>query len=186
MSRLGYSVLQFIQRVKRRPSDGSDPNLLEHLERIARESWDGAFVALHAPMAPETWEAQAIMPGAQAESQSVPLKFPQPIEVLGMMPTIVSMTPAAGQIATNDDVLLSIVTNRKTILSASETSASVTGGAADEGFVTASAYSVSLPRLVGKRFRDPQPSIAFKWRWKQGGGIFPDHFVAVAVFARFI
>lgn len=179
---LAIAVRQFVERVKRQPSDGSDPALLAYLDRAARRSLDGFFGVLSAPVAPEEREAFATLLSTDPETNRIPLTFPRPIEILGYYPSLV-VTGAAGVVPTLDDLLVSIDFNLEEYQGASQ---GLTSSAANNTFTTLGSWKILTPRLVCKKIEVPKPDLGFTFRWKQPVGTYRDVIIGMAVFARYI
>jgi hypothetical protein len=194
MSVLGNLVISFVEKAKLSPVEASDPGVLAKLERVAREAFEGAFVALHAPIAPETYEAQGLLLASVDQSGSVPIAFERPVEIVGFRPSVSPRTPEASApptIAqpTLEDILVSVNINKKTQVTTSQQAAVLTTAGTTEQFVTLASIGVQVPRLVGFKLRFPQPQIDFIFRWKAGANAWDDAadtLVSVAVYARFL
>lgn len=181
---LSYSVLRFIDRVRRKPVLGTDPDELKALEGSALNSFDGAFVALHAPMAPDTYEARGMLLSGSAESDLLSMRFPSRVQIVGMLPTIVPYG-AQGRRPTLDDIDVSMSSfSGKTNLTSATGITTPAGGGKDGTFVTLSGMSVQAPRLHGIRLDAPTPEVHWKFRWKLGPGTYQDAIVTMLVFAR--
>jgi hypothetical protein len=185
MGSLAYTVLDFIDRLRKQPDAATDPRLLARLERFARESWDGAFVALHAPMAPLTWEARALLPSASPETNRIPLRFPRPVEILGFFPTVIDTDAATGVSHTLNTLDVSLDINATDRVTSGEGVSTAAGGTAGT-FVTLAALGIQAPRLVGLKLRNSNPDMGFVFRSKRGSGVFNSALVTVATFARYI
>lgn len=184
---LAYETLRFINRVRRQPSDGSDPNLLARLEKVAKQSWEG-IVALHAPASPMTWETRMIMRGAVQTSNRTPFTFPRPIEIVGFYPTIIVLATGGAVYPTTDVIQVSIDTDNQNYLTSGEGVSTNAGGNVGP-YVTLSAVSVQVPRILGYKLDNPKPSIGFTYRWAldvSAGAIYRDCIIATAMYARYL
>ena len=186
MSDLSYEVLRLLDAAERDPNVIHDRNMVDRIRRMARRSFDGAFVALQAPLAPESWEALALLPGAKDESPTTLLEFPEPIEVVGFYMAIrPAAAPQVGQFfPTTDDVQVSIQIDRK--VSIATLNDSRTNNTGTTPYVTAGAMSVLAPRMIGLCIDTPKPAIGFKFRWKAGPDVWPDCICTATVFARYL
>jgi len=186
-----YLVLRFVDRVRKQPSDGSDPRLLNQLEREAQESFDGSFVALSAPASPMSWESVSILRGSSLTGPRVPFRFPRPVEICGFMPTILPILPATGgaTIPTTDSIACAIDTDNQNYLTAGD-GISTNAGSTAGPYVTLTSLSVQVPRVLGYKLRNPTPDIGFTFRWKIDPGltpfIFRDVIISMAIYARYI
>lgn len=145
------------------------------------------YTALQTPMVPLTWETFGTLESGQAESPILPIRFPKPVQILAIRPTIrpLSFAPAPPLVVpTLDDVLLSINIDREKQLTAQQQPGTTT--AAGSSFVTAGSLSIGLPRLLAQEVTSPTPQLDFQFRWRQGTGVFIDCTVSVAVFARYL
>lgn len=180
---LAYDVLSYIQRARRAPVDASDPRVLEALERAARRSFDGAWVARQQPIAPLTWEVQAPLLGANPETARVALEFPRPVELVGLAATV-EVTAAGGTVPTLDNIAVAIdLNNQERITSAQGITAGA--GGVNGTFVTLSSMT-NDKRLLGLKCDVAKPNVGFSFRWKRGAGVFQNSLITVAVFARYL
>jgi hypothetical protein len=187
---LGYEVLRFVDRVRRAPADASDPRLLARLEKYAKEAFEG-IVALHAPASPMTWETVSILRGASTAGPRQPFRFPRPVEIVGFFPTVIPILPASGgaTVPTTDSIAVQIDTDNQNYITSGDGISTNAGGTAGP-FVTLSALSVQVPRVLGYKLRNPTPDIGFTFRWKidpgAAPGIFRDVIIGMAIFARYL
>lgn len=185
MSGLAFELLRALDKQKRDPTS-LDRTTLDRLEKMARRSYDGAYVALQAPMAPETWEVVTDLPKAKEESGLAPLEFPRPVEIVGFYASIVPAAPLlvpVDPIPGLNDVLVSIQVDRKE--QKTTRTDQRTGSASTDNWVTLGAMVVQPLRLLALCIGTPKPWIGFKFRWKQGANIFPDSIVSIACYARY-
>lgn len=180
---LGYTVLDFIQRVRAQPADATDSRLLGRLESMAKQAFSGAFVALMAPLARDTREVRVILPGAAVvptNRQSV--IFPQPIEILGFNPIVTAAGAGTAPDVANIDCAIDI--NNEQQLQAADGVTTVAGGAAAQ-FISLPNFSILTPRMMGLRVESPKPDVGFQFRWKRTIGGAADAFVCVGIFYRY-
>jgi len=192
---LSYEVLRFVDRAMKRPADASDPRLLARLEAYARDAWEG-IVALHAPASPMTWEVVTVLRGAVQLSNRIPFRFPRPVEIVGFFPTIIPLaTPSTSGILTptTDTIAVSMDTDNQNYLTSGDGISTPAGGSAGP-FVTLSAMSVQVPRIVCYKLRNPTPDIGFTYRWKldidSGVGtpkaVYKDTLISLTMYARYL
>lgn len=191
MSHLQHDVAAFIRQTER---DGGipKPGALEWLKGCAARAFDGCFAALHAPMAPYTWEVAIDLPGLEANSSpEIGSEFKGPVEVLGFFPSLVDVNPAADAAfakATLDDVLVKVDVNQQDRF----TNRNGIGSVVDQagGFVTLGSLAVQTPRLVAIRMRVASPVMTFSFRWKVPpvGGVkrYRDTRVSIAEYCRYL
>jgi len=183
---LNFEILRYIQRVRRQPTDGSDPALLDKLEQLALSDLSGSHVALSAPFANETWESKVDLLKTDEQSQVGSLDFTEPVLVLGFFPIVVPkvLPVAGGAVAgTLDDLEVSVTVDKQERYTTQQTPQTV--NAAEGQFVTASSLStLNALRLVGIKVTSPTPKFQFVWRWKQGSGVIVDSICTMAVFHR--
>lgn len=147
------------------------------------------IAALHAPVAPLTWEIQAELPDQQQQTGRIPLDFRGPLEIVGLHPTVIATTAAANLRDPNPDDLLALIdiNNEERLTNRLEQ-----GGAAGPGssFVSLSALGVLLPRLLRKRITNARPNVAIQFRWKRavvvGMPYYQDAIVSVAFMVRYL
>jgi len=188
-SQLAANVLEFCDLLASRYPDVR-PKILDAMVRRAKQAWEGAFAAMHAPIAIRTWETEILLPGGAIESGISPLEFPQAVEIVGFYPTIVPVSylpQGALVIPTTDDLVVQIAydSERRLTKRAQADLLPTTTGTANE-FVTASSVSVLAPRLFGLRIESTNPQLDITWRWKQGVGVFVDSICSMAAFCRYI
>jgi len=185
---LGYEVLRFVDRAYSDPASATDPRLLDRLAKYAREAFEG-IVALHAPASPMTWETTVLMTGAVQTTARAAFRFPRPVEIVGFFPTVVPILPAAGGVTvpTTDSIAVQIDTDNQNYITSGDGISTNAGGSAGP-FVTLSALSVSVPRVLGYKLRNPTPDIGFTYRWKLDVSTltFRNSLVSMAIFARYL
>jgi hypothetical protein len=180
-----YAVLQFVNRVRRAPADGSDPRLLGRLEALALAAFDGALVALHAPIADRTWEVRGMLLSAQAGPGSrIPIQFPEPIEIVGMNPIVV--TTGAGPLlhATPDDIDVAIDVNQASYQTSGEGVTSPANANPTGQFISLSHLSIQTPRLWMWRLNAARPEVGFTLRWKRGANVYEPAMVCIGIYGR--
>lgn len=182
-------VLDFVNAVKRRPAVGSDPSELDKLEMAALTSFQGAFGALHAPIAPMTWEARTQFLSSQTNSERIQLDIPFPCMIVGTFPSVEPIGAAGGlTVPTTTSVDISLDLNvHEYMTQVQGTTTPTIGGALqrDGTFTTLAALGVNGgARLLGWviPYRTAQLGITF--RWKQGPGVYQSSHVGIAFYAR--
>jgi len=184
---LPYDILQYVARVKREPASGSDPRLLDILERKAKEAFEG-IVTLTAPASPMTWEVNTVMLGAAQVTNRISFRFPRPVEIVGFFPTLVVLATGGTITPSTDVIAVQMDTDNQNYLTSGSGVSTNAGGAAGP-FVTLSAMGVQVPRVVGYKLRNPTPDIGFTYRWKQdvsAGAVYKDTIVSLAMYARYL
>jgi hypothetical protein len=188
---LAYEALRFIDRIRRNPADGSDPRLLDRLEKYAKEAFEG-IVALHAPASPMTWETVSLLRGSTISGPRQPFRFPRPVEIVGFMPTVLPILPASGGgvIPTTDSIAVQIDTDNQNYMTSGDGISTNAGGTAGP-FVTLTTLGVQIPRVVGYKLRNPTPDIGFTFRWRidptgAGGPFFRDVLIGMTIYARYL
>jgi len=180
-------VLDYVNLARRKPALASDPGELDSLENAALTSFQGAFGALHAPIAPMTWEARTLFPGANPVSERVQLDIPFPCMLVGAY-TYVRAIGTGAQIATTDDVDVTIDLNVHEYLTQIQgTTTTVPAGQPmrDGTFVTLTSLGVNGgARLMGWviPYRTAQLGVTF--RWKQGAAVYQTAHVGITFYAR--
>ena len=182
-ARLPLDVLAFIQRAKAQGARALDPNVLDRLARSARNAWDGAWVALQAPMAPDTWELRATLKKTDAQVQGS-IRFDRPIRIVGMLPIVtLAATTGGDPIPTADDLEINLtVDNERNFTQGSQ---DLSGGQTSD-FVTLSALSILTPRLVGRVITSPVPNLSAVIRGKRGAGVYAPVDVRLAFFTEYL
>ncbi len=185
MSSIAYETLRAIRALRDNP--GMTGELLRALEDKAKRAFDGAFVALMSPMAERTWEASTVYLGSEGESPLAPIKFPRPIEILGFKLIVVPASFVAAPplvVATLDDLQISIGYDQENVITNTQDQTTTAGPVQ---FASASAMDMTIAnRLIGLKIRSPNPELQFKWRWKQGPGVFTDAIVTAACAVRYL
>lgn len=182
-------VLDFTNAVRRRPALGSDPSELDKLENAALTSFQGAFGALHAPIAPMTWEARTQFASASPVSERIQLDIPFPCMIVGAFVSVEPIGAAGGLVVpttTSIDCTIDL-NNHEFMTQVQGTTTPIVGGGLqrDGTFTTLAALGVNGgARLMGWviPYRTAQLGVIF--RWKQGGGIYQTSHVGIAFYAR--
>jgi len=188
---LAYTVLKFVRRARTVPVDATDPRVLSALEGAAQKSFDGAWVAMSAPIAPLTWEIATTLISTQLEGPRIRLDLPRPMEVVGFFPSIV--VTGRNPLLTNPtltDLLVSIDANEEERITSGQGITTNVGGSAGT-FVTLAAISSQSTapganRLIGWKLDQPKPNLGFTFRWKVGANFFNDALINVSTFVRYI
>lgn len=184
---LAYEMLRFVTRAEKNPADASDPILLARLRKYALEAWEG-IVALHAPASPMTWEVRTIFDSGVQTSNRQPFRFPRPVEIVGFLPTLVVLPTGGAVTPSTDDIQVSIDTDNQNYLTSGEGVSTNAGGTAGP-YVTLTAMSVQVPRIVGYKLRNPTPDIGFTFRWSRSvaaGAVYKDVVLSMAMYARYL
>lgn len=184
MSLLREAVAEFVDRVRRRPSDASDPAVLKDLSDAAKTSWDGAFAALHAPVAPDTWELSTLLNSADPQSSREAMRIPNPTEIVGICVSIVALTQPVGLLVpTADDIAVSIDLDNKTYLTSARGITTAALGR-DGTFVSLGCIDVKVPRLFGVKLTNPSTELGVTFRWKRGINVYQNSLIALDLFTR--
>lgn len=182
---LSAEVLAYLAKARQSPAFASDPVLLDGLERAARNANDGAVAALHAPVASETWEARAIMLGAQQTSERVPMRIPYESVIVGFYPTVISLgTPGAMIKATLDDVDVAIDVDNKEVITSAQGYTTPGSTGRDGSFVTLGSLGVQTPRLIWLVLDRISNDLGVTYRWKRGPGVYENAIVSLGFFIR--
>ena len=188
MSNVRNAVFSFLDRVRTRPVDATDPRVLSTLEEAARNDWGGQFVAINSPVAPLTWEQRAILQSAAQQSQRLNFVLPYPCEILGMFPTVVQSAAGALATPTTDLIDVAIDVNLDTLYTQAN-GISSPGGQQGGTFVTLAAIDSAggrgnAGRQFGVRLTQPNPNLGFTFRWKLGPNSCNEALIGVALFTR--
>ncbi len=179
-------VLDFVNLAKRKPAMASDPGELENLEQAALTSFQGAFGAMHAPIAPMSWDARTLFQGATAVSERVQLDIPFPCMLVGAFAWVEPIgTGAVIPTTTSIDVTIDL-NSHEYMTQAQGTTTPFIGAQQqrDATFATLAALSVQAPRLMGWviPYRTAQLGVTF--RWKRGANVYQDSHVGLVFYAR--
>jgi len=146
------------------------------------------IAALHAPVAPYTWEVQALLARTAIETGRIPLRWNRPVEILGFYASVRQASAVGGLILpTPDDVVVALSANQENRFTNRLEDAAATGQA--ESFVTLAALSVQVPRLTRIQLRNASPQIDVAFRWKTNvpaTPTFEDASVSLAFFCRYL
>jgi hypothetical protein len=184
---ISHAVLQFVDRVRRVPGDANDPRLLGRLEKMAKDAWDGAIVALYAPIAPRTLEVFVNYPGQADESNRIDVPFPRAVQVVGVRPSIVVTSDNQLVVPTAEDLLCALDIDQQDYPTAND-GATVSSGARFGQFVTLASLSTDR-RFLGMKLTAPKPSVGVTYRWKQGSSVaavYEDCHIGLAFYYRFL
>ena len=182
---LDYFVRQWAEEMKLRPTEASKPENLESLIMAADASWDGGFAALHAPVAPLTWEAAGLLGSDDTETERAGFDFPYRMELVGMRASLSVIQPVVqGKIVpTVDDILCAIDINEAENLTSLDGQTAVGTTKKGGNFVTLGSLSVMVPRLWGLKLVAPKPNVGARFRWKQQG-VFADVLISISWYPR--
>jgi hypothetical protein len=182
-------TLDYVNAVRRRPQLGSDPNELDNLESAALTSFQGAFSALHAPIAPMSWEARTLFLSAAAVSERIQMDIPFPCMMVGTFPSVEPVGANGGLVVpTTQSIDVSLdLNNHEYMTQAQGTTTPVIGGAQsrDIPFSTLASLGVNGgQRLLAWviPYRTAQLGITF--RWKQGANVYQSSQVGLVFYAR--
>lgn len=130
--------------------------------------YEHPFAALHAPVAPFTWEVRASLATAQRATGAVPCHFHRNgVTIVGFRPSVTPVLPLAGGglvVPTAEDVEVLIgVNNRERLTNQVQ---ETTPAGAGESFVTLASLDVFTPRLLCYEI-PAAGSVNFEFRWKQ-------------------
>jgi hypothetical protein len=186
---LAYDVLRFVNRAFQSPADASDPTLLRRLQKSAEDAWEG-IVALHAPASPMTWEVRTNLASTVQRTNRISFRYPRPVEIVGFLPTLVVYGAQVALLTpSTDDLMVAIDTDNQNYLTSGEGVSSNAGGTAGP-FITLTAMSVQVPRIVGYKLKNPTPSIGFTFQWAQNvtvaAPVYRDVTIAMAMYARYL
>lgn len=81
------AVRQYVRTAREHPGDALGP-ALDELDRKARSERSGSYVAQTSPVADYTWLNRLVLDKTLAQSEEDPIYIPYPIEIVGMLPTI--------------------------------------------------------------------------------------------------
>lgn len=181
-------VIAWARQVLIRPALGSDPAELNQLIEDAKRSWDGAFGAEHAPIAPLSWEERVLLSGDGKQSERVAFKFPQAMEIVGMFAFVETTTDTGLVIPTltSVDVYLDI-NNQNNLTQLDGVTTSAPGATRGGNFVTLAGLHVNAPRLMGLKLWGPAPEFGATFKYKQGtpqAPFYEDAMVGVQLYVR--
>lgn len=187
MSLFRLDVLDYIDRVRANPVLGTDPAMLNELEKRARANWDGSFGALNAPIAPFTWEQRAILLAADSQSERINFRLPFAVEIVGIKPTLCDLEPSSDNaLPTANDIDIALDINSSEYLTTTNGVSTAAGGRGGV-FVTLSTIDVQAPRLFGLRLQYANPDLGFQFRWKNFNAdtpVYRNTLIGVALYCR--
>jgi hypothetical protein len=181
-------VIAWARAVLIRPALGSDPAELNQLIEDAKRSWDGAFGAEHAPIAPLSWEERVLLSGDGNPSERVAFKFPQAMEIVGMFAFVETVTNGNLVVPTTTsiDVYLDI-NNQNNLTQLDGVTTSAPGATRGGNFVTLAGLHVNAPRLMGLKLWGPAPEFGATFKYKQGtpqSHFYEDAMVGIQLYVR--
>ena len=147
-----------------------------------------SFSALVVPATPLTWEVSAELDGDIQQTERIAVPFPDPVEILGMRPTvIVRGVPAGGALRTptTDDIAVLIDINQQRRITNTLGRTTVAGAAAS--FVTLTALSTDH-RWLREVMSNASPEMGLTFRWKNlvTVQLYEDCIISLAFFCRFL
>jgi hypothetical protein len=147
--------------------------------------------ALHAPVAPFSWEFQADLDGDTERTARIPLRFTRPVQILGFYPSVIrNAALGALENPTTEHVLCLLHANREIMYTNRLESGQ--GAQVPENFVTLASLGVQVPRLVNIQLRQGAPELAAEFRWKRWNAafeetpVYPNAIVTLTAFARYL
>lgn len=146
----------------------------------ALASLDTGHYAQHVPEGCQTWEGTTLLEGTAAESTSLVYHFSKPVEITGLLVSVVPTT--TGPKATPDDIGISL---QWQTMAPSTESRNLDENRGTDDFVTASFLS-SSSRLYRVRLEHAQPQARWRVRWKVGPGVFADSLVSLGFVGRYL
>jgi hypothetical protein len=190
VTNLSQRVLDFIKIARMKPALASDPSELDNLENAALTSAQGAYAALTAPAADDTWEARTLFLGSQAMSERIVVDVPFPTMFIGAYASLSIFASGGATVPTLDDIDVTVDVNLSMYKTNAQgtTTPTVAGQLVKDGtFVTLASMSTS--RTAGGRLFNwvlPYSSaqLGVTYRWKQGAGVFKDSHVGLAFFVK--
>lgn len=181
-------VLDFVNLGRRKPALASDPNELDSLENAALTSFQGAFGALHAPIAPLTWEARTLFLSATATSERIALDIPFPCMFVGAYVWAEPINGASGVVPTTNSIDVTIDLNVHEYMTNTQgtTTPTPTSTPARDGtFTTLASLGVNGgARLWGWVIPYRTAQIGVTFRWKQGANVYANSHVGISFYAR--
>lgn len=153
------------------------------------------YAALHAPVAPYTWEVRADLAGTEESTGRIPASFNRPVEIVGFFPLVSLVRPAAGGglvNATLDDIDVQVDLNDEERFTRRLSSGVVTGAGASSHVALSALSSANngpAARLVRIQSAAPAPDFGFTFMWRQflaGTPIFETTRISLAMFARYL
>ncbi len=147
------------------------------------------LAALHAPVAPYTWEVQALLLRTIQETGRIPLRWNRPIEIIGMYAAVRQASAVGGLLVpTVDDVLVALSANQEDRFTNCLEDTGQTAQA--ESFVTLGALSVAVPRLTRIMLTNGTPQVDVAFRWKAHNVIatpsFENAMISLSFYCRYI
>lgn len=146
----------------------------------ALASLDVGHYAQHLPEGCQTWEGSTDLPSSSTESTSLVYPFSKPVEITGLLVSVIPVTTGAK--ATLDDIAISLQWQTQ---APSTESRNLDENRGTDDFVTASFLSSSV-RLYRVRLEHAQPQARWRVRWKAGPGIFADSRVSLGFVGRYL
>ncbi len=147
-------------------------------------------VALHAPVASDTWMVMTDMATTDEETGRQPIAFPAACIVVGLNPVVTPIAfedDAGVRIPSPDDILVSIDLDKKNVITTRDGTIAATIGGRDAQFCTLAGISVFVPRLMMLMLDTATPRIGFTFRSRyatQGASNLPACRISVDVFTK--
>lgn len=173
------NVVKKMMREAKKSGGALTPAQMSTLEREANLGFDGSFVTVTAPMAPETWQGECVLPTNQLESGRIDMRFSRPVEIVGIYPSIVSVG-SVGVDAKIDEISCQIDIDRQNFRTSNITDTTQTSN-----FVVLGALAQEK-RNLGLRICTSQPSVGFTFRWRTALNTRKDTLIAVTLYCRWI
>lgn len=186
---LKQAALNYINLSRGRPALASDPGELDTLENAALTSFQGAFGAVHAPIAPVHWDTRTQFLSGTATSERVKLDVPFPCMVVGAFTWLEPIGSAGGLVVpTLNSIDVSIDLDiHEYMTNAQGTTTTVIGAQATRDMTFVNLQSVGVNgggRLRGWVIPYRKAQIGVTFRWKQGAGVYQTSHVGITWYAR--
>lgn len=141
-------------------------------------------------IAPYTWEVGATLSRTSEETRRIPVRFPRPVRVVGMYPSVIAGSAVGGLVAPSCDAILAVVSSNQRDRFTNRLE-DVSSAGYGEAYVTLSALGTS--QLQGNRLMNielkeasPQLDLGFRWKRWSGSPIYEDAIIHVALFCEYL
>jgi hypothetical protein len=165
LSNLAVDIRRYVHEVRQRPSSALGAPL-DDLERAANRSFDGAFAAIHAPIARYTFMLRSILDPTKWETDEDQVELDGDTEIVGMFPQLLLLDLEADgtKLPPIEAIDVSFSVNNPKDLYTS-TGTRRRSQEDNTQVVSLAAMSSTIPRLLGIECEGASPKVAAKFRW---------------------
>jgi hypothetical protein len=157
-------VFKYIREARANPALATEESL-ERLEAAAARDFRDTYAARTSPMAEYTWMTRTVLPVNQDETNLIPIKTAEPVDIVGFLPVITSVDEDANLILPGLDAFdVAFEVNRREFLTHQAEDQQQPNR--DRQVVSLSAISATIAnRLFGLALESADPIFSYFLAW---------------------